>query len=211
MTKGERTRQRILDVAEQLVLAKGFSGTSLDEIISEADITKGGFFYHFKGRADLARALMRRYLDKDDAFFEALADEADGLSEDPLQRLFIFLKLLGRAMEEQSPVSGCLVAAFTYESHQVDPVVKKLAAEGLIHWREMFIERFEPALEHHEMKVDVPVRVLADMLTTVFEGAIMLAKTTGDPGVVVEQVLQFRTYVRLLFGDLDPPQRAIAT
>ena len=61
MGKAQETRNRILDVAQSLVLAKGFSGTSIDEIVADADITKGGFFYHFKGKNDLARELMRRY------------------------------------------------------------------------------------------------------------------------------------------------------
>ena len=202
-TKGERTRERILDVAQAIVLAKGFSGTSIDEIIAEAEITKGGFFYHFRGKSDLARELMRRYLQQDEAFFQGLFDNADELSEDPLQRVLIFLKLLAKAMEDLNAVHpGCLVASFTYESQQLDPEVRQLASDGIAGWRKLFADRFVAAVAKYPMKIEVSVDVLADMLTTIFEGAIVVSKTTGEPEVLAQQLLQFRQYVRLLFDDV---------
>ena len=55
MGKGEATRERILEIAEAAVLAKGFGATSIEEVIAEAGLTKSGFFYHFKDKHDLAR------------------------------------------------------------------------------------------------------------------------------------------------------------
>ena len=52
MRKGQATRERILDVAEASVLAKGFGATSIEELIAEAGITKSGFFYHFHTRTN---------------------------------------------------------------------------------------------------------------------------------------------------------------
>ena len=42
------TRERILELAEAAVLAKGFASTSIEELIAAAGISKSGFFYHFK-------------------------------------------------------------------------------------------------------------------------------------------------------------------
>jgi AcrR family transcriptional regulator len=50
ITKGEQTRQRLLDLAEEAVLAKGFAATSIEELIAAAGITKSGFFYHFRDK-----------------------------------------------------------------------------------------------------------------------------------------------------------------
>ena len=52
-TKGERTRDRILDVAYDAIIHKGFAGTSIDELVEAAGITKSGFFYHFRDKTDL--------------------------------------------------------------------------------------------------------------------------------------------------------------
>ncbi|MEL7372900.1 MAG: helix-turn-helix domain-containing protein, partial [Pseudomonadota bacterium] len=71
-TKGERTRESILSTAESLILSNGYSGTSIDQIIGESGITKGGFFYHFDGKNDLAKHLVMRYLEQDEVFFNGL-------------------------------------------------------------------------------------------------------------------------------------------
>ena len=63
--KRSDTRERLLEAAERAVLAKGFFATSIEELIAEVGITKSGFFYHFKDKNELARGLMRRYLDAD--------------------------------------------------------------------------------------------------------------------------------------------------
>ena len=55
----------MLALAEQAVLAKGFSATSIEEMIAAVGITKSGFFYHFKDKGELAKALLLRYLEQD--------------------------------------------------------------------------------------------------------------------------------------------------
>ena len=60
MRKGAETRERIMEIAEASVLAKGFGATSIEEVIAEAGITKSGFFYHFRDKNELAREMMLR-------------------------------------------------------------------------------------------------------------------------------------------------------
>jgi TetR/AcrR family transcriptional regulator, transcriptional repressor for nem operon len=70
--KGEDTRGRILDAAEASVLEKGFAATSIEELIAAVGITKSGFFYHFKDKGELAKALLTRYIEHEDALFDEL-------------------------------------------------------------------------------------------------------------------------------------------
>lgn len=206
MSKGQDTRSRILDCAQQIVLEKGFSGSSLDEIIDAARITKGGFFYHFRGKADLARALMERYLAEDEAFLTALVERADELVDDPLQRVLVFLKLFAEAMAELPDVHpGCLVASFTYESQQFDPAVRRMAEDGVRSWRRIFVERFEPVVAKYPPAHEVELDELGDMLTSVIEGGIIVSRVMRDRRILVQQLLQFRSYVRLLFEPLEAP------
>src|SRR3712207_4343145 len=69
--RGE-ARERILAQAEQAVLAKGFAATSIDELIAAVGITKSGFFYHFKDKGELAKAMLLRYLEQDRALLDDL-------------------------------------------------------------------------------------------------------------------------------------------
>jgi TetR/AcrR family transcriptional regulator, acrAB operon repressor len=54
------TRDRLLDTAERVFLAKGVSHTSLDDIAEAAGLTRGAIYWHFKNKADLFDAMMQR-------------------------------------------------------------------------------------------------------------------------------------------------------
>jgi TetR/AcrR family transcriptional repressor of nem operon len=201
-TKGELTRENILGIAEHIILQKGFSGTSIDEIIEAADITKGGFFYHFKGKEDLARHLMLRYQVADDKFFSNLLERADSLSEDPLQQMLIFLKLLAEAMGNLPDTHpGCLVASFTYENQQFNEDVKQIICDCLAGWRQLFVRKLASIGDVHPMKIETDIMELADMLTSVIEGGIILSKAFNEPERLVNQILQYRNHIRLLYAD----------
>ena len=66
---GAPTKEKILSTAESLVLDYGFAGTSVDKVIERAGITKGTFFYHFKTKAELAKAMIERFHKKEQATF----------------------------------------------------------------------------------------------------------------------------------------------
>jgi len=200
-SKGERTREHILATAETLILERGYSGTSIDEIINKSGLTKGGFFYHFDGKADLARHLMLRYLDRDMAFFVDLSERANSLVEDPLQQFLLFLKLLAESMAELPATHpGCLIASFTYEAQQFDDEVKGLNAEGLLSWRKLFMSYLEEIAAKYPPKTEQALEELADMLSSILEGGIIMSKVLEDSGALPSQLLQYRNYIRLIFA-----------
>ena len=202
-TKGARTREHILATAENLILQRGYSGTSIEEIISEAGITKGGFFYHFDGKNDLARHLMRRYLANDGKFFLDLSERARSLTEDPLQQFLLFLKLMAEALADIPGMHpGCLVASFTYEAHQFDDEIRSLNTQGVLSWRELFMGYLKRIAEKYAMRIEQPLDELADLLTSVIEGGIIMSKVLDDGDTLPNQVLHYRSYIRLVFGDV---------
>ena len=199
-TKGEQTRETILAAAEAIILQRGYSGTSIEDIIGDAGITKGGFFYHFDGKRDLARKLMLRYLEQDKVFFDALMARASSLTEDPLQQLLIFLKLMAEAMADLPGTHpGCLVASFTYQSQQFDDELRALNRQGVLSWRQLFVDQFARVVEKYPPKIERSLEDLADMLTTVIEGGIVVSKVLDDRDVLPGQLLQYRDYIRLVF------------
>jgi AcrR family transcriptional regulator len=62
LTKGERTAQRILDVAEDLFATQGYDGTSLRQIAEGASIKEPGLYNHFVGKRALYEAVLFRAL-----------------------------------------------------------------------------------------------------------------------------------------------------
>src|SRR5215212_1897473 len=110
-TKGERTRERILDVAYEAIVQKGFAATSLEELVEAAGITKSGFFYHFRDKNDMARQLFERFLAEDEAIIDTLEKRSRELSDDALQSLLIFLNLYAQVMDDMESLHpGCMVA-----------------------------------------------------------------------------------------------------
>ncbi len=201
LSKGEQTRERILDIAQAAVLAKGFAGTSLDEIICEACITKSGFFYHFRDKNDLAKALLQRYLDEEWRVFNDLFKQADDLSDDPLHSFLIFLKLFADLTNDlPNGHPGCLVASYVYQDHLFSADVRAMSMDGHRIWRKRFRERLDPIAARYPPRIEVDLDDMADMLSAVADGGIILSKSLHEPKVLPRQILQYRAYVKLVFG-----------
>lgn len=72
------TRQRILDVALQLFLDRGYDATSLREIADELDFTKAALYYHFRSKDEILRVLLEPF-EQFIVEFGARLTAADGL------------------------------------------------------------------------------------------------------------------------------------
>jgi AcrR family transcriptional regulator len=195
------TRERLLEVAEAAVLAKGFAATSIDELIAAVGITKSGFFYHFKDKAALARAMMLRYLAQDQALLDDLFRRADELNEDPLHGFLVGLKMFAEMLAdlpENHP--GCLAASFAYQDTLFDHDVRRLNVDGVLAWRRRFRERFDRIAAKYPPREAVDLDALADMMAAVVEGGIILGRVLKDNSILPRQVLLYRDYVRCVFG-----------
>ena len=204
MAKGTQTRERILEIAEKSVLAKGFGGTSIDEIVHQAELTKSGFLYHFRDKNALAKALLDRYVETDDRIFDDLLSRADALTDDPLQKMLVFLALLAELFDDlPNGHPGCIVAAVCYGERLFQRDVREANERALRSWRARFTAAFRDVVTSYPPNDDVEIEDLADMLTVVADGAIILSKAVREPRVLGAQIRLLRSYVKLLF---TPPR-----
>jgi TetR/AcrR family transcriptional repressor of nem operon len=58
----EKTRQRIVQSARRLFNRHGFNGVSIDEIMAEAGLTRGGFYNHFTAKEELYAEVVQQVL-----------------------------------------------------------------------------------------------------------------------------------------------------
>ena len=56
------TVDQILDAAEEVLLAHGITGFTLNAVAAQAGITKGGLLYHFRTKNDLERGIEKRFI-----------------------------------------------------------------------------------------------------------------------------------------------------
>ena len=200
----ENTRERILASAEKLVMANGFAGTTIDDILKDAGLTKGAFFHHFKGKADLARSLIEWHALRDLGYFEQWLREAESQSDDPLEQMLVFLKIFEEHAEGfDDPAPGCIYAAYTYESMQFERSVRDFVADTLRQWTSIYIRKFQDILDRYEPAIPVTARQLGEMIVAVLEGGLVLQRAYEDNRMTTRQSEQFRNYLGLLFG---PPK-----
>jgi AcrR family transcriptional regulator len=193
-------RERILGIAEIAILEKGFGATSIDELITAANITKSGFFYHFRDKSELARVLLARYLERESALFDDLFRRADELNEDPLHGFLVGLKMLAELLADlPSGHPGCLVASYCYQERLFDRDVRALSAEAVLAWRQRFRERLSRIEARYPPRIDVNLDDVADMLSVVVDGGIILSKVLRDKDYLPRQVLLYREFVRAIF------------
>ena len=89
------TRQRLLDIAEQLFAERGFYGVSIAAVASEVGFTKQGLLHYFNSKEKLYGAILQRISDD----FQEQQTEAEQASEGPIESLKQFYAALGEPTE----------------------------------------------------------------------------------------------------------------
>jgi TetR/AcrR family transcriptional repressor of nem operon len=194
------TRDRILQVAHDAVVAKGFDATSIDEIATAVEISRAGFFYHFADKNALALALVERHAAFEDRLMTDLMARAADLSDDPLQRLLIMVRLYADIFSDiPNGYPGCIVAAAAYQDRLFDAGVKAANRNAVLAWRvrlRALLDEVAAAYPPHE---PVDLTALADLMNTVVEGGLVMSRALGEPHMIVGQILLLRQYLKLLF------------
>lgn len=193
-------RERLLDAAETAVLDKGFAATSIDELIAAVGITKSGFFYHFRDKSELAEALLVRYIKRETALLDGIFERAAELNEDPLHGFLVGLKMLAETLADlPNGHPGCLIAAYVYQDQLFNRNVRELSRSAVMNWRSRFRDQLELIAARYPPRIKVDLGALADMLSAVVDGGIILSKTTEDKSCLPDQIMLYREFVRTVF------------
>lgn len=192
-------RDRILDAAHGLVLAQGFSATTVDAVLDAAGASKGAFFHHFPSKRSLAQALVERYAASDRDVLEQFMAGAEAVSDDPGEQLIAFVRAFEDAADDMAlSQPGCLFVSFVYEQVPDTDAVRPLIVEAIEHWRRRISDKLSQATLVARVHGDVDLDSLADHVFTTFEGAFILARATGDSSHVRSQLGHLRRYLQLL-------------
>jgi TetR/AcrR family transcriptional repressor of nem operon len=204
---GSSNRQRILDAAERLVIENGFNATTLDQVIAAAGTSKGAFFHHFGGKADLAAALVERYAAGDVAHL-ARALEATATVSDPADRALAFVDVFIEGADElMSEQTSCLYAAMLAERQLIVQGATAAIRDAIVTWRAEYAALLREAFGASEA---IDPDALADHLFVTFEGAFVLARALDDPGQMRRQLEVFRQLLATALASAATPPSATA-
>ena len=192
---GSFTRDRILTAARSLVIDNGFRATTVEAVIAASGSSKGAFFHHFPTKRDLADALVAQYVADDLAMLEqGMAAAYD--APDPVERAIEFLRFFeGIADEIMAGATGCLYPSVLAEMELVDAGTSDPITKAVAQWRDRYSELL---VEATSGRTDIDVAALSDHVFVTFEGAFLLARTTGDPGQLRRQLGVTRQLVESL-------------
>jgi TetR/AcrR family transcriptional repressor of nem operon len=210
MTNATDARERILDAAQELVMERGFSATTVDAIIAAAGASKGAFFHHFSSKADLGAVLVERYARADAEMFDRLMAEAESRTTDPAEQLIEFVKVFETGIEDLSLAQpGCLFVSFIYEQFAGQDDMRALILGDIVHWRERILTKLHQAVERRPLPLPVDLEALADHAFTILEGGFILARATGEPIRLRDQLRQLRWYLTLLLHPDEAGSRRV--
>jgi TetR/AcrR family transcriptional repressor of nem operon len=98
---------------------------------------------------------------------------------------------------------GCIVATAVYQDRLFDRDVRAANERAVIGWRRRFRAMFDDVVAVYPPRDTFELDHLADMVSTVIEGGIIMARAVGEPAVTVQQILMLRLYLKLLFAPRD--------
>ncbi len=202
----EETRDRILDLAEESVLARGFGSLSISELAQAAALSKNGFFYHFSDKTELARAMLQRYVQEGHAIFMDTVSRTSAMCDDPLDQLLLLLRLIAEHFEtlQDGGHPGCLVAASCYHDRLFDAKVRAANRDAILLRRARIKDLIDKVVAMRPPAVEVDLDDLADALCAHIDGGIVFSRVLNSSKPLSDQVLVYRSHLKLLF---DPALR----
>ena len=67
-----RRKQQIIEAATTVFARKGFHGATMDDIVAESGLSKGGLYWYFEGKDDIIAAILRQFFDQEMVGLEAV-------------------------------------------------------------------------------------------------------------------------------------------
>ena len=126
---------------------------------------------------ELARALLARYIERENDLFDDLFRRADELNEDPLHGFLVGLKMMSEMFADlPNGHPGCLIASFCYQDRLFDKEIRQLNASAVLGWRKRFRERLELIASRYPPRIPVDLDDVADMLSVIADGGIILSR-----------------------------------
>lgn len=202
MARPAKARERLLNAAEDLLLARGYAATQLDRVREQAGVSKGAIFYHFDNKEALAEATLER-------FFQRLVTEAqDALvasgATTATAKLFAYIDAVATLTRTTALSRGCLLGMVTMECAETYPPLAAVAAEGFTKWQGSLAALIQEAAS--ERGLDVDATGLATTFLAAVEGGLLLDRNGKTPPAAETAITHFRHYLALVlqFGK-EPP------
>src|SRR5580658_4936010 len=157
----------------RLLRDQGYTATGLAQVLAESGVSNGSLYHHFPGgKEDLAEAALEA---SGQAVADKLAEALDG-AENVGAGVARFLDMVAE-MLSVDPCAGCPVAPTALEAPIIGDRLQAAAARCFHQWEALLASQLR---SHHWPEEAVPGA--ASVALTLIEGALLLARVTGEVG-----------------------------
>lgn len=133
---GER-RKEILDTAEALFTNKGYTKTTINDILEAVNIAKGTFYHYFKSKEEVIDAIVDRCIDHEIAVAKAIANDPDLTAH---EKIFHIITGSGQDMAHKDRLVAEAHQVNNAEMHQksmiasilqLSPIITDIVKQGI--------------------------------------------------------------------------------
>ncbi len=206
MTKGDLTRQRIVEVAAPLFNQHGFEGCSMQDVMEATGLEKGGLYRHFSSKQELAAEAFRYALQN------AVKTRTQGLNTfgDPLDQLRYLIR---RFVEEPSLMpGGCPLMNTAIDADDGNAILRELVLEAIEDWKKRLAAIVLEGIRRREIRRSVDPGRIANTIVATLEGALMISRLEGSKTALCDA----QESLEILLGEIrcvsreDRPARMVA-
>ena len=178
-TKGERTREAILDVAAKLATEEGLEPLSIGRLAAATELSKSGLFAHFGSKEELQLAVV----DHASEIFVAEVIAPARAAPQGLPRVWALCDHMIGYAERQVFPGGCFFAAASFEFNRRPGRVRDRVEEMIRSWRSYLEHAVERAQEAGELDPGPDAREIAFQLDAFAQAANAQYQLFGDARV----------------------------
>lgn len=198
------SKTRLLEAAMNVIRAKGYTATRIEDICEAAGVTKGSFFHHFSTKEELAIAAADYWSEITSAFF---AESAYHNATDPLERLLAYIELRKAMLRGELAEFTCLAGTMAQEVYATHPAIRDACGASISGHAATLIPDIQAAIDKYGVQGEWTAESLALMTQVAIQGAFVLAKARQSVSVAADSLDHLHRYVELLFRQ---PQTKVA-
>jgi TetR/AcrR family transcriptional regulator, transcriptional repressor for nem operon len=170
LTKGERTRQKIVADTAAVFNTRGYEGTSLSDLMAATGLQKGGIYRHFGSKEELAAEAF----DYAWAAARALREPDVDQAADPIGWLKAHIDNL---VTRRPPIAGgCPILNTAIEADDGNPVLRARVAGALRAWISRVETVVARGLKTGRIRAGTDARAVATVIVSTLEGALMISR-----------------------------------
>jgi AcrR family transcriptional regulator len=185
----EGMRRRVLDVAEESFQARGYHASSLGDLMTAAGVTGGALHHHFPTKKALALAVIEERVAAAVKDTWVAPVRAAGSAREGIQVVF---ESVARELEQQGFVRGCPLNNLAHELSLADPDFRVALAGIFSAWRQAIADKIR-ADQHAGREQGTDPQRFAALTVAAYSGAMSMAKTAQDAGVLRDCLAALRT------------------